>query len=173
MSDIKLGLTVRDKISGLEGTVTRRVTTIDGSIMFAIQPRVAKDNEKHPRAVSIDEAQIEVIGAGPGVPAQPYSDDVKINLGEKVEDVITGAVGIAVTRHDFLNGCAYLEVQGECGKDAKVPAPDWFPHFRLKKIGQGITKMLPKPAPATATAAPKKAPGGPSIELDNNYARER
>lgn len=42
-----------------------------------------------------------------------------IKLGDKVRCKITGFVGIAVTRSEFLNGCVQYEVQPKCKKDNK------------------------------------------------------
>ena len=45
----------------------------------------------------------------------------KIKLGSKVRDKVTGLVGIATARTEFLNGCIQYSVQPKAGKDNKVP----------------------------------------------------
>lgn len=44
----------------------------------------------------------------------------EIELGDKVKDKITGYVGIAVARTEFLNGCVQYSVAGKVGKDNKM-----------------------------------------------------
>ncbi|HDK42067.1 MAG TPA: hypothetical protein ENG87_01705 [Candidatus Pacearchaeota archaeon] len=45
----------------------------------------------------------------------------EIKLGSKVRNKISGFVGIAVARTEFLNGCIQYNVQPKAGKDNKVP----------------------------------------------------
>ena len=45
----------------------------------------------------------------------------EIKLGSKVRDKVTGFIGIAVARTEFLNGCIQYSVQPKAGKDNKVP----------------------------------------------------
>ena len=45
----------------------------------------------------------------------------KIKLGDKVKDKITGFIGVAVARTEFLNGCVQYEVQPKrLDKDHKI-----------------------------------------------------
>lgn len=67
-----------------------------------------------------------------------------INLGDKVKDVVSGFVGIAVSRHSYLNGCARIGVQPEVDKDGKLPEYETFDEPQLQvieksKINIGIT----------------------------------
>ncbi len=45
----------------------------------------------------------------------------KVELGDKVKDKITGFIGIAVARTEFLNGCVQYTIVGKIGKDGKFP----------------------------------------------------
>ena len=45
----------------------------------------------------------------------------EIKLGSKVRDKVTGFVGIATAKTEFLNGCIQYNVQPKAGKDNKVP----------------------------------------------------
>ena len=46
---------------------------------------------------------------------------MEINLGDKVKDKVTGFVGIAVAKTEFLNGCVQYSVAPKVGKDNKFP----------------------------------------------------
>ena len=45
----------------------------------------------------------------------------EIKLGSKVRDKVSGVVGIAVAKTEFLNGCIQYNVQPRVGKDNKIP----------------------------------------------------
>ena len=41
---------------------------------------------------------------------------MQINLGDEVECIASGFRGIALSRHEYLNGCIRFEVQPKCKK---------------------------------------------------------
>lgn len=45
----------------------------------------------------------------------------KIKLGDKVRCKITGFIGIAVARTEFINGCVQYSVAPKISKDSKFP----------------------------------------------------
>ncbi len=45
---------------------------------------------------------------------------IEIELGDKVRCKITGFVGVATSRTEFLNGCVQYGVTGKVGKDNKL-----------------------------------------------------
>jgi hypothetical protein len=50
---------------------------------------------------------------------------IKIELGDKVKDLITGFEGIAVSRTEFINGCVQFGVAKQLKKGDKV-TPETF-----------------------------------------------
>ena len=46
-----------------------------------------------------------------------------ICLGDKVKDKVTGFVGVATCRTEFLNGCVQFGIAPKVGKDNKMPEP--------------------------------------------------
>ena len=44
-----------------------------------------------------------------------------IELGQTVKDKVSGFVGVAVTSHEYLNGCRRISVQPPVDKDGKLP----------------------------------------------------
>jgi len=45
----------------------------------------------------------------------------EIRLGDKVKDKVTGFIGTAVAKTEFLNGCIQFNVQGKVDKGNKIP----------------------------------------------------
>ena len=64
---LRLGAKVRDKVSGLKGTVVSRSENLNGCKRYTIQPKVGDDG-KHPDAYWFDEDQIELIHTGVNIP---------------------------------------------------------------------------------------------------------
>ena len=58
---IKLGMKVRDSVSGLEGIVVALTTWLNGCVRVTIQQRIGKDG-KMPETVTVDEPQLIVVG---------------------------------------------------------------------------------------------------------------
>lgn len=46
---------------------------------------------------------------------------MRVGLGDKVKDTISGLVGIAVARTEWLHGCLRITIQPAMGTDGKVP----------------------------------------------------
>lgn len=68
--------------------------------------------------------------------------NTNIELGDRVEDEITGFQGIVVARLDYLNGCLRFMVQAEnLDKDGKPGTDAVFDVEQLKVIKQGVHKV--------------------------------
>jgi hypothetical protein len=62
----------------------------------------------------------------------------RITLGDRVKDPISQAVGIAVVRSIWLNGCERIGVQPEnLDKDGKLPDPLHFDESQLVIVDSG------------------------------------
>lgn len=76
---------------------------------------------------------------------------MKIELGDKVKDTVTGFTGIAVARTTWLYGCDRILVQPLVDKDGKIPEDRAFDEMGLSIIKVGaVNKSKP----------PKKTTGG-------------
>ena len=74
-----------------------------------------------------------------------------INLGDEVEDLITGFRGIAVGRHIFLHGATNITVQPVLGHYGILPDSEIFAETSLK-----ITKTMKTKVPAVVRELGKK-----------------
>ena len=77
----------------------------------------------------------------------------KIELGNKVRDAVTGFVGIATARLEFLNGCKQITITGPAMKDGDIRTID-VDEEQVKYVSLGVAK---RKAPRK-----KKESGGPS-----------
>jgi len=60
MKQIKLGDTVKCKVTGFKGVAVSRTEFLNGCIQYGIVPKVSKDC-KYPEEVGIDEDSLEII----------------------------------------------------------------------------------------------------------------
>ena len=87
--------------------------------------------------------------------ARPY---MKFNLGDKVRDKVTGFVGIAVSRTEWLNKCIrYGVAPPKVNKDGKIDDAQHFDEEQLELVKASVIVVVkdrytggPKPAPLRA-----------------------
>ena len=160
-----LGNVVRDMITGYQGIAASRTEMLGGNVQYAVQPRVpdGKPNE-FPEGMNLDAQTLEFVeeGLANHVVAPPRNT---VELGEEVEDIVTGLKGRAVNRVIFINGCVYYNIQPEKETDKKtgltvIPPREFLIQSRLKPV---------KPVPAAIVSnvaaqnlGRERAPGGPA-----------
>lgn len=159
---LKLGATLRDKVSGFTGIAHSKTEFLTGNVQFSLQPP-AKDGTL-PEVIGFDAHQLEE-SPGAVVPnIAPSAAGLALVLGEKFKDMITKFEGIATRRTTFLNGCVYYVVLNEetIDKTGKKEGPQemFLEWSRLERVGAGVsTKIAKKLEPVTTTA---RKPGGPN-----------
>jgi hypothetical protein len=160
---IRLGITVRDLISGFTGIAASKVELMNGNVQFAVQPKLTSEAKpgEFPDAMNIDFHTLELVDAG-------LADRVTapgpttIQLGDKVRDTVTLQEGIAVNRITFMNGCIYYNVQGAAEKDKQtglMVAPERL--FVMQSCLESVKPaVVVTPAPKPSTGG--RVPGGPA-----------
>lgn len=79
-----------------------------------------------------------------------------IKLGDEVRDTVTGLTGIAVARHQYLQGCDRITIQPPLDNDGKIQDSYTFDEPQCEVVF---------PAKVTRKAADKD-PGGPEKYSD-------
>jgi hypothetical protein len=153
MSNVKLGCIAVELSSGVEGTVVSMNQTFNGNTQYAIQPKAGKDN-KLPDAWNFDAALVKYKAEGVSAQATP-PQATDINVGDEVEDIISGHKGIASSKTTFINGCIFFNVESKSNVAKKIEATSMFIScVRLKKASKATLKpIVPKG---------EKPTGGPS-----------
>ena len=80
-----------------------------------------------------------------------------MKLGDKVRDTITGLTGVAVARHEYLNGCIRLSLQPPEVKDGKPVDCSTFDVEQLEVVEKA------SPRSVDPTGGPHDEPLRPSI----------
>lgn len=82
---------------------------------------------------------------------------LKIQLGDKVRDTITGLSGVATCRCLYLNGCDHIGIQG-LAKDGKIPPVQWVdePQVELVENRQVSVSRLRPARPYEDSGNPTK-----------------
>jgi len=149
MDHIKIGCKARDLLSGYEGLVSSKSELMNGNVQFAI--KTPQTDGVWVDGMSFDAVQLEYVDSGIShLTKEPEA--TTIQLGQEVEDIVSGFVGIATVKTTFLNGCVYFDVAAKTTKDLETKAM-FIPNIRLKVVGDGVLKVI-KPA--------EKPTGGPA-----------
>ena len=144
MSEIKLGCVAIDQASGLEGTVISMMEAFNGNVSYALQPKATKGADKLPEAWNFDSALVKFKAKGISEQATP-PQHTDIQVGDEVEDIISGHIGICASKTTFLNGCVYFNVESKGVPTKKIEATAMFLSCtRLKKMKVHLTPIVPK-----------------------------
>lgn len=124
---IKLGMLIRDKVTGLKGTAYSFFET-EYMRQVSIQPM--GDGEKVIDLLSFDTHSLEIIDpvhlTGATV-TYPLDLANKFEFGDEVYDRQTGFRGKIYTRTIFINGCVNYSIRPRIDKDGKIPDAHGFP----------------------------------------------
>lgn len=154
MNNIELGKKLRDKVSGFAGIASTRTHFMTGNIQFNLTTKLGEDGLYKDGAFDIH--QLEFV-SDEGITVIESPIETGIELGEEVEDIVTGTKGIATLKTVFLNGCVYYTI---CTKDEKDPKDMFVEYRRLIRVGPGVTKQI-----AERTEATPKKTGGPAFKV--------
>lgn len=146
----QLGHKVRDRITGLVGVVVSLGERMNGNLRFVMQCP-PKEGNILGEQIEFDAANAEYVDEGVRDLVQSPRPSDHILLGSKVQDTVTGFVGIATTRSTTLNGCVHFYVEPPVNQSNEVKL-EVFPSERLVMIQEPKTPAIP---------ASKKVQGGP------------
>lgn len=167
MSDIKLGNTIRDAISGFTGIAIQRLEFMNGNVQYGVQPK-GKEEGVYPDAMFIDHHTLDVVDEGVADRATPATE-TEILLGQKVKDKASGFVGIATHKATYINGCVSFGVMPEhragFGDKNANPQPSFIDHNRLEVVKDGLLNDAPRTEEIKSDEAPVKRPGGPATRV--------
>lgn len=74
---------------------------------------------------------------------------MKVKLGKRYRDTVSGYVGIAVCRTEWMNGCNRASLQAPVDKEGKLPDIQTFDEVQLEIIAEGV------PSKRKASAGPR------------------
>lgn len=68
---------------------------------------------------------------------------MKIQLGDKVRDTVSGFEGIATVRIEYISGCSRIGVQPLVGADGKIPDAGHFDEPMLEVVTAKVIAAQP------------------------------
>ncbi len=66
----------------------------------------------------------------------------KVQLGDRVQDCVTGFKGVVVSQHNYLHGCTRFSVQPKINKGGEYPDVATFDEPQLKLLKKAVVKGL-------------------------------
>ena len=126
-----LGKRAKDKITGFEGIIVRKIVGLFDSNSYSIAPE-AKDGKLNDTE-RFNEGRIEIIGEG----VVPSKMRVEAALGKRAKDRVTGFEGIITGKAAYFSGANAYSIQPET-KDGKPKDNVWFTEGRIEITGEGF-----------------------------------
>ena len=160
-ADVKLGQTVKEKITGFTGVVVCISHHMDGSVMVGVQPRKLEDSGKPAEPYEFDIERIAVVDTEDVILNSGGSKEV-ISLGAQYRDEVTGMVGTATSYCEFIGGCRRVTLCPKVDKAGKVQ------DSRMCALEQ-VTLL--DEVPAKKTAERRTPTGGPGTSEKAMMAR--
>jgi hypothetical protein len=159
--------TVRDRASGFTGMVLSYHSPYGQAVQVAIQPKCEDGNPRIlPDALLLDAAGLELV-AGPAgglIAVEPIETETEV--GDYVQDVVTGVAGTAISKIESASGCISFLVQPEASKKDS------------KKGRRPMAMLIPAqrsvvlaPAHLAPDPASVDKPGGPAVRMPHQKAR--
>lgn len=115
---LRIGVTVREMVTGFEGTVTRKMENLSGFTQWCVTPP-SVDNT-YPDGTFLDPHTLEVTGEGVANLLTPPEESPELKLGAKVKDKYSDFTGFIVSRIYEMNGCMQLVVSSPQLQDGKI-----------------------------------------------------
>ena len=81
----------------------------------------------------------------------------KFELGEILEDKVTGYQGVVMARAEYFTDCVHYGLCARAAKEGKLPDWQWLDETRLVSIGQSIKKEE-RFSHTTGTSGPSENP---------------
>lgn len=157
---IRIGVKVKDRMSGFAGIITSRLEQQTGMVQFAVTPGWDGKADGLPGGAYIDPNVLEYMTEGI-VDAVVAPAPSLFTLGDELQNQVTGVKGIFVEGVTFISGCRYCAALSRTLNQHGEPIRSFGPQSWFKRIGAGLnaTKAPPSPGP--------KEPGGPSRRADS------
>lgn len=128
----KLGARVRDKLSGIEGTIIAYVFHLSGCQHVEIEPDPV--DGKRSDIVYLPEERFDLIDEGYSDAREADISDCHVKLGNEAKDTLTGFKGYVTMILVPLHGVARIAIEPTTIKDGKMADAIFFDEQRVEVI---------------------------------------
>lgn len=161
--DIRIGDFVRDRISGLTGTVIERIIFLYGCDHIVIEGE-AKDGKLGDRT-KIPVERFELLRSQPEFHRDEDYSKLHVKLGDRAKDAVSGMEGTVTMIHILMFGLLQVCIDPDYNaKDKKMPEAYFVDSDRIIRVKEQEPPRAPEPVPPPKPAAekPKRTRGGPN-----------
>ena len=67
---------------------------------------------------------------------------MRVVIGDRVKDIMTGFEGIAYGRWECLTGCVSFDVHPRVNAEGEIPSSQWIDESRLEVIEKGAVSLI-------------------------------
>ncbi len=133
---VKMGMTVKDRITGFQGVVNHEVEYAYQGLMFGVAPTgLDKDGEVRDAKI-FDGTQLEIIDEKP-LFAFPEPQPCLFKFGDEVRDTITGYEGKVAGIARYINGCTRVLIRPPYDKtkeNARMKDGEFIPEGAVELV---------------------------------------
>lgn len=170
MAKIKLGIVVRDKLTGIIGVTDNVASYLYGCDRYCVQPFPKEGEVEKPKSIMVDEPQLEVVADREPLMEAPPAPGQIVKLGQVVFDPIKNMKGVCTGRAVYLNGCSRIlvELDMKNSKDLDFDSY-WIDELRVQpsvNVVGGKPIMGHEPRDYPASSAPAASRGGPAVNSE-------
>lgn len=168
---LRLGVLVRDDLTGIEGIVSNCTHHISGVVQWTVQPY--SDNKKDMKdGYNIDGDMLTVLSEGLAARVKSAPEAIHVALGDYVQDTKTEFKGTATSMSVYMNGCLFIGVTPQMtGREMFNSQPkESLIHYKQLIVLQDTETAAPMPANVTKQGDVYSTPpdGGPSKRVSAN-----
>ena len=149
---IGLGVRVRDVVTGTVGVATTKSRNMAGTVRYGVQaPAVGG---LPPEPLLYDNLQLEALEKACDI-VEPNYGLLKVELGQKAQDVVSGFTGVVVELIEFMNGCIYVSLQ--------PPVDPKKPNIFPDSTGFPCSRIIPVEGKKVKVIKEAQKKGGPVV----------
>ena len=149
MTEVKLGMRVKDKITGFTGIVVTIESFLGRCDQAVVQPPIDKEG-KVPDAVGIDVSRLEVTSKKQVIATEV--PEPKYEYGQEVTDNISELKGKIIARAVHISGCVQVALQPKhVEKREKLFQGVWVPESQITAVGKVLKKEVERPRTGSVT----------------------
>jgi hypothetical protein len=139
---VSIGDKVKDMVTGYEGIVVSESQWMNRCIRYGVQGR-CEEGKNPSEVLHLDEHQVMLITEGEvDFDLEENNNPQRVELGDEVEDLVTGFRGITVSSSRWINNQKRFGVQGMPEQEGKVPPESVFlDDCQIKVLRKGIIAL--------------------------------
>lgn len=158
---IRIGIRVKDVVSGFEGIVMSRTVFLHGCTRYGVAPTKLTDDGKPGDTMHFDDVRMAVVDETQVLPDVALPEGLP-SLGSTAKDTLSGYKGMVVGYSVYAGGQTYIGLQAPTLEKGEPAKEQWMDFTRVELVQTGTPPVSPNNSATT---------GGPEGNFEKSYER--